>query len=391
MDTYFLQFYYKRPLVDNYYFLQNGFSDTWDFCKNKGDFLWLERAYCSESLDEGIVSQFPVDSGTVYVSSTYKGEMFFIQRLARNFPKINFIVGGFSGSYLFEHEKYYKSNNFKVICGSVEEYFNIPNFSYEWKLEIPKELETNIIDYNYTMDLDCYWRRCTFCNVCNINYKRIRPIKIAKTHFEKISGSKKEFVRMGCLCLTPKIIRTWLPKITFENDMYCDLYIRSDRQTIKLLKEYLPAVLKANKNTTFFFHIGVEYPSNKLLKIMNKGITEERIIETILYLNKYDNVRLAPSFIIGWPELDEQDLEKLEKILNIFKKKQTAYVYCLCVEHLAPISKIYPSTYTYWYPIGKESNYKKELNLRALDILKNHFTLLPFEENLARKQIIGET
>jgi len=40
-DTLFLQFFNKTK--SGYYDLCNGFSDTWDLCRQKGDFFWVEH------------------------------------------------------------------------------------------------------------------------------------------------------------------------------------------------------------------------------------------------------------------------------------------------------------------------------------------------------------
>ena len=40
-ETLFRQFYGKTN--SNWFDLCNGFSDTFDLCKSKGDFLWMEH------------------------------------------------------------------------------------------------------------------------------------------------------------------------------------------------------------------------------------------------------------------------------------------------------------------------------------------------------------
>ena len=40
-DTLFIQFYSKTK--SGWFDLCNGFSDTYDLCKSKGDFFWMEH------------------------------------------------------------------------------------------------------------------------------------------------------------------------------------------------------------------------------------------------------------------------------------------------------------------------------------------------------------
>lgn len=387
MNTIFLQFYYKMDYFDNAFSLINGFSDTWDFCKEHGEFLWIERSKDGVK-DEYIIQKFPIEKGVVYVSTILISEISLVKKLAITYPNINFIIGGPSTIYLTKEDKEHGIKNLQIFYGSVEEYFNFPDFSYDWKVEFP-DIKSSAVNYNYTIDMNCYWKKCTFCNICKINYRRKRPLSLIKNRFEKLSNvSRYETVRIGSLAIPPNLIEEWFPKITLEKDVNFDFYIRLDKQTVKKMRKTIPKVIQRNKETSFFAHLGIEFLSNRMLKIMKKGVTTEDIIEGVILLRSY-NINMVPTIIVGWPELEKQDIVNLEKAIKVFRKNQKCYVYCLTVDNFIPLSNIYPSIKgkRLWYPIQNSSDYVKDLNLEALKILDNHFNLLGTEE--VRRKIIN--
>ncbi len=94
-DTLFIQFYGRTG--SGWFDLCNGFSDTWDLCSGKGEFLWIplelnpdlwykEEAYQPIPL--------PIKKGTIHVSASYVNHLYQAYLWALAYPDIQVIVGG---------------------------------------------------------------------------------------------------------------------------------------------------------------------------------------------------------------------------------------------------------------------------------------------------------
>jgi radical SAM superfamily enzyme YgiQ (UPF0313 family) len=64
--------------------------------------------------------------------------------------------------------------------------------------------------------------------------------------------------------------------------------------------------------------VGIESGSNRILRLINKGITKEIIIEKCKIISKFPEINFSPSFIIGLPtETAEEISETIKLILQI--------------------------------------------------------------------------
>ena len=146
-DTLFVQFYSQWKTRPNTYLwgIGNGFSDTYDLCKSKGDFHWIKHNYDRQTFTTMDVikdckqEELPIKKGRVFVSATTTTQVYQAHIWAEKYPDVNFIVGGpaiITGTFTYD----LLPKNLMFTKKSVEEYFNVPNFSYEWKLRLPEEL-----------------------------------------------------------------------------------------------------------------------------------------------------------------------------------------------------------------------------------------------------------
>ena len=79
---------------------------------------------------------------------------------------------------------------------------------------------------------------------------------------------------------------------------------------MSLLKEIEPQMLDKLLLTT-----GVEFPSAKMLKYMNKGITTKDLMEAFHTFRSL-NCKFLFGIILGWPNLDKQDIKELESFMQ---------------------------------------------------------------------------
>ena len=156
-DTLFVQFYSKRITVpiQPVWGINNGFSDTYDLCKSKGDFLWVLHDSNYERI------KLPIKKGKIFVSASMINEIHLSYIWAKRYPDIDFIVGGpavSSGTYTKDS----LPKNLVFTEKSVEQFFGAPDFSYEWKLELPKQVLQDDLEifYTYSITNKCYWNKC---------------------------------------------------------------------------------------------------------------------------------------------------------------------------------------------------------------------------------------
>ena len=303
MDTLFVQFYSRtsyEPMCIN---LGNGFSDTYDLCKSKGDYYWVEYDY-----EKLVVEDLPINKGTVYVSTLFVNQVYIAILWAEKYPDINFVVGGpgVHSSYLEKEAP----SNFIMTEKSVEEWFNVPNFSGRWHLEIPECIpETDTIYFTYVLDNSCYWSRCNFCA-----YERSRKMtkgrirKEFKFEFENIQHSGKKMIRLCTDAITSDHIKILDKLPLIDNLDSYKVFLRAGKKELKVMESLDNLEWKEHVK----FNIGLEFPTNRMWKYMKKGYTEDTVIKLLKLLK----VNFVIKFILGWDNLTKSDLENLENFMK---------------------------------------------------------------------------
>ena len=231
-DTLFLQFY--NQIKGSYFDLCNGFSDTHDLCTSKGDFFWIQHEVDSSRwYDEEIYAnrKLPIDRGTIYISAIYLNHLYQSYVWAREYPDIQFVVGGpvaaerscsdeaWNPVYFQLAHDMSLPDNLKITGMSVEDWFHVSNFSGEWKLMIPEDVgPTDPIYFSYTLDNRCYWSKCVYCNIALHAGEHFRQRKELHFEFENVTHPGTKIVRLNTGSLTPAHIRKLLPTLPRRDD-----------------------------------------------------------------------------------------------------------------------------------------------------------------------------
>jgi len=325
-DVLFIQFYSRIENINprfkgqSIYELCNGFSDTYDLCKSKGDFLWVNHSKQlkgygnNEQIDIDI--SLPINQGTVYVCAYYLSQLYQAYKWALLYPDIKFIIGGPSANpktFIVDYNIF--PSNMTITEDTVEEYFNVPNFSYPWKLELPDEPHDMWLTYSYTLRSSCYWGKCSFCNQSQETQgTRERP-KI-NFEFEDVQYDGKQRVNLYTPSMTAAQLKVLFYKLEYKEDVRYDIYLRGNKSERNALKEIFETRTSQFPQTKFF--IGVEFPSEKMLLHMNKNATVDGILKTINMISQYGNedIQLSLSFILGWNNFDNNDIDCLNDFLN---------------------------------------------------------------------------
>lgn len=324
-DTLFIQFYSKTK--SGWFDLCNGFSDTYDLCKSKGDFLWIEHEADNDKwYDEKIYQNrpLPIEKGRVYVSASYINQLFQAFTWANLYPDIQFIVGGPVASERCGKQDSWNSVHFKVekdlpsnlfITGqSMEDLFKVPNFSGKWKMDIPEPVSDNSwIYFSYTLENMCYWKKCPFCSIAQHSIDHFRKRENIGLEFQNLEFQGHKIVRLNTGSITPEHIKTIIPRLPNSDDIEYRFFMRAARAETKALEQVIDKLNGNIPDCTLGF--GIEFPSDRMWKYLNKGTKMDEVLEAI-ELCKKGGLKVNANVILGWNNLIESDLRDLEYFMS---------------------------------------------------------------------------
>jgi len=326
-DTLFLQFYNKTK--SGYFDLCNGFSDTYDLCKSKGDFYWTEHEIDRTKwyLDETYENRpLPINKGTVYISAIYMNHLYQSYVWAKEYPDIRFIVGGpiaaerridkngWHPVYVEVDNHDMLPSNLQITGQSVEDWFGVPNFSGKWKVDVPEFVpDDSRIYFSYTLDNGCYWRKCVFCNIALHAREVFRKRKDMNYEFEDMEHNGHKIVRLNTGSITTKYIKEVLPKVPRGDNVEYRLFVRPAKAENAALKEVLHDC--GSEFPKLILGFGMEFPTNRMLNFIGKGCNTDELLEFLQILHE-NNIHINANFILGWDNLTEDDISELEDFMN---------------------------------------------------------------------------
>ena len=293
MNGDFVQLYTVRLRLANsykYYELCNGFNYVHDYVEVRWVDIRKENEFIPKDKDVYISVWFPVHQKIAI-------------RWARKYPSNTFTLGG---PLYQNHEFKYKDmdlpyvlpHNIKIQTGLVEEMLGVPVDHKNWKLNFPYNQYK--FQYSYYIGSRCYWRGCSFC--CNARYV---DYDIRNGYdLETLYNAPKGTVFLSTPAILPSMLKDILPNLNYKNKGYF-LYLRAGKKELESLKKI---VNKIERPDRIIFGLGVEFPSDRMLRVMNKGITLQEYIDMILFL-KETGFRFNCLYITYWPEIEEEDLK----------------------------------------------------------------------------------
>ena len=326
-DVLFVQFLSRSRR--GYWDLVNGFSDTFDLCRSRGDFHWVvHEPDSSKWEDEEIYTArpLPVEKGRVYVSASYMNHLYQAEVWARQHPGVEVVVGGpvaaartcgkdnWEPLYFAMRENAHLPDNLTITGRSVEQFFGVPDFSGPWKLEVPHGIvpADAPVYVSYTLDNGCYWGRCIYCNIKEAPADLFRRRTHPAFEFEQIDHPGRKIVRLNTGSMTPRYIRDVLPGLPAGKDLEYRTFMRCSAAENKALSEVVAR--QDGKLPALTLGIGVEFPSDRMLAWMDKGITCDDILQT-LKICREAGIRVNGNMILGWNNLIEEDVRDLERFL----------------------------------------------------------------------------
>ena len=354
-DVLFIQFYtipeYPKgtmmDLVGRTALLCNGFSFVWNECKNMGDFLWVEEVTDFTDYEAMMKKELPIKKGTAYVSVWYATHLVQVYTWAFMYPEIEFIAGGHCEHSEGEVETsvFPSAPNVKIAQGLAEQaIFGMKEASKNWDLEIPDSLSSEAIDavmFSYTIERKCYWGKCNFCDETFTGAQMERFNNDVSSLYVPDTSIPSKMIWLYEPSVSPKSLRRHYKDLPARDDVYFSMYYRADH----IEAEALRAVFSGGqgpKPTNMLFCIGVEFPSDRMLKWMRKGQTVESVLETMQVICEYKANALM-LFISGFDNLVESDVAEATHFFNTVREYNQTYGGNVFVRITSPLM-FFPNT-----------------------------------------------
>lgn len=392
-DKLFIQFYSTETNPDNKsYALNNGFSDAWDYCRYHGDMIWYEHDITTHNyLNDNLYWDYelPITKGIVYISAVYSFHLYQACVWAERYPNIHFIVGGpvvFEKPSINPHDRFlfFKINeelpsNITLTGRSVEEYFDIPNYSYDWKLELPPEVKKrDTIKFSYTLENQCYWKRCIFCSTTRHNSDHLRTREHMNLNLDELIDYHKLMIRLNTGSITPYHIQHFIPKLVPDKHIYYYIFLRIVKSDFLCLRDTLVSM---DDRPNLKFGLGLEFPTERMWRYVNKGFRMDSL-DLFSDVCEECNIKMSLNFILGWNNLIEQDIIDLEKMLNKIPDSivETIRLWWLFAFQNTEIYNTYMGAdeadllgpFNFGF-IVKVDDHQMELNRQAGELIKNRF------------------
>lgn len=344
MDRAFIQFYfssckYRGPTADRLgpvTTLHNGFSYVWDDANP----VWVDFHK----------ADLPIYADEIYVSCVLAWAIEKVVRWARQYPDIKFIVGGPAVWPGKPHLEYIQSlpKNIEYRSGYAENIFSRPVDLKTWKLIPPENTADANILYSYHIKDECDWSRCKFCrNTAENHY--LEKYEAREFDLAPLHDAPPGLVYLAADSIPPKDLYI-LRELNYDNKYY-RAWVRGTEPIYNELKKILPDLKSPEKLSIL---IGVEFPSNRMLQFMRKGTTVESLIRVINLITDYGS-RVRLSFIIGWPNLIDDDLTEAEHFFRSLSN-YTGELHHVSVNQLS----VWPNGILAEY-VGKPKFYKSML------------------------------
>ena len=308
--------------------LGNGLSSVYEECKNLGDFFWADF----QRTGNGENTDLPITEGTVYVSTIFADHIMQALIWAHKFPKVQFIVGGkgvteygfvYKGKFLeilptnVSGPKIQPPSNIRFTKETAErEILGKCLSDKPWHIELPEDIE-DVVTLSYPADNSCYWGKCLFCEQRVFTGK---PLERSFRGLQFPDLNNYWAVWLASPALSPAFLLDELQNAPMLGNRYrYYVFLRADQAVLKVLDQAIQRIcLKNDGKIPVIFHVGVECPSNRMLKMMGKGTTTDIMLKVFEIFAKY-NCKVRLYFILLWNVLTSEDVEEAGKFSKELK------------------------------------------------------------------------
>ena len=231
----------------------------------------------------------------------------------------------FKRTFLLENNKVVYKNNttkadYKQAFVGTPDYSDLPLEDYISVIEIANPMHSLWSDGRWnklTMAHGCYWGKCTFCDI-SLDYIKIYEPVAAKLlvdrmeqlieqtgengfHFVDEAAPPALMKAVALEIIKRNLTVTWWTNIRFEKNFTKDLCL----------------LLKASG--CIAVSGGLEVASDRLLKLIDKGVTVEQVAKVTRYFTEA-NIMVHSYLMYGYPTQTEQEtIDSLEMVRQLFE------------------------------------------------------------------------
>lgn len=348
-DTWFVQYWSDDPWVvlgkndPPAIHFHNGFSSAYHKLKHMGDFMWLKQG-----------QKLPFTRGNIYVSLMYPDAVDSIVETARENPDLKIHLGGPLLSVNNINTGADVPNLITYPQMMVEEVLGIQYDPKNWGLDLPMLPVGQGIAYNYGAinGTGCPWAKCTFCK-CQKSTHNYEELSRLRNPVPVIHHDGFKYVWIRSASMEPSFLKC-MPKK--PDTMYCN-YLRGDWVNYGKL-------VHAPLHDGMLFSMGVEIPSNRMLRKVKKGSTTSSMKQTIKFLDA-SGCRVHINLMLGFNNFKWEDVNEVGMFLDDLSKdvdlsKITATIYHLIIVPGREIFENPPG------PLERYDSYKSCLDLGGI-------------------------
>lgn len=175
-----------------------------------------------------------------------------------------------------------------------------------------KNISPKLLRVAAICDKRCYWGKCKFCNI-NYNWGRSRSEKTFGRDIEKVLSQLPDYsdslvtCYLACMSTTPEILETVIQSKHRKQNYVYQFQTRFDKEIKKVIES-------SDDLSNFIFGVGLEYPSQTAINILNKGLDLDTELETLKIATK-KGAKILLFFLCSAPILTDKTL--YEVIANI--------------------------------------------------------------------------
>lgn len=323
-------------------------SGTFEIYQAYNGFSTLGEEVPVKWIKSSDADKFVPTSDKVYVSCHYYnvgtgGHLEIVSRWAEKYPDVSFVAGGcIFGMYKLNSTVTKIPKNVEITADSLQNYLKVP--TKRWYMSFP--YKDRQLRYTFNNGSTCYWQGCNFCIA---TYRDGRPYKVDSYDFDGLRDAPNGRVYLSNPSTPPNVLRDMLPMLS-DYRQYFTMFMRVAKPELEALKS-----IECNWSK-FYFLIGVEFPSNRMLKVMNKGVTLKECMDMVEFLQN-KKAGFGIYMIYDWPELLKKDLVEAQRFLDIVDRK-TSLIYrpLYSVEDVGEVNG--------WKKFG---SYKPAMSKRAIE------------------------
>ena len=259
--------------------------------------------------------------------------------------------------------------NVTLTSKTLQEHFSIPQT--DWKMSFP--YNDKPLRYSFGNGLLCYWQKCNFCVATVRDKTWVDP----ECDYKFLRNAPKGIVYLSNPSIPPVMLPKILPLLSQYPQSFA-LHIRGGEKELKALKS-----VKFCNWKKFHFLVGVEFPSDRMLTKMNKGVTLEELRNIIIFLQEKTPTGLYLYLVYGWPDLIKHDITEAGSFFDIINKETVLIYRPLTVfEDVGKIGEWI--TYKAYKPtLSKRAD---EANTMWLDMLKKWTPQDRYQETIERRK-----